>query len=141
MGASAGCRHSQVRKPWRSRGASISTGALAHESAPASASRAVRRSIRDTTPRYPNARLCVGASAGILAGLSGGRCMHRRRAGALTLLAVALAGCASHAPKVVEQGGGVPSSTGPRVVVAPINLGVELASDFEDAVPIVELSL
>ncbi|HVN37751.1 MAG TPA: hypothetical protein VMW19_06185 [Myxococcota bacterium] len=66
--------------------------------------------------------------------------MHRRRAGALTLLAVALASCASHGPKMVEEGGGA-QATGPRVVIAPLNLGVELSSDLEDAVPIAELSL
>ncbi|HXK23291.1 MAG TPA: hypothetical protein VMS55_11510 [Myxococcota bacterium] len=67
--------------------------------------------------------------------------MHHRRVRALALFVLALASCAGHGPKMVEQGEGVPSSAGPRVVVAPLNLGVELASDFEDAVPIVELSL
>jgi hypothetical protein len=73
--------------------------------------------------------------------------MHRRQVGLPGSLALALgivaafAGCrTSGSPTLVEQPGEAPDS-GPRVVVAPLNLAVELPADLEDAVPTVELAI
>jgi hypothetical protein len=53
----------------------------------------------------------------------------------------ALAGCAGKAPLLVEPQGGAASEGAPRIVLAPLNVGVELPADLEDAVPIVEAAL
>jgi hypothetical protein len=62
--------------------------------------------------------------------------MGRRRAGCLLLfaaLAVLAAGCSSRPrPRPLEFGRGTPGAV--RVVVAPLNLTVQLAPDLEDAV-------
>ena len=71
--------------------------------------------------------------------------MHRRRVGVPRSLALAIAVaftcCRTSGPTLVEQRPSEVPGSGPRVVVAPLNLGVELSADLEDAVPIVELAI